>query len=90
MAQKTVAAQRENFERCVKRYKDAKTRAREEVLKGVSTPTLQLKLLESEIFSEDLFPEKVYLETDETAMAHSGENIFPAASKSDSAWGEDG
>ena len=32
MAQEAVAAQRENFERCVKRYKDDKTRAREKVL----------------------------------------------------------
>ena len=88
LAQEAVTAQRDNFERCLKRYKDVKIRAREEVLKGVAPPSLHLKLLNSEIFSEDLFPKAAYLEADESALAHSGENFFPAAAKLASAKGK--
>ena len=47
------------------------------MLKGVIPPALTIPFMESEIFSEDLFPKEVNLKVDGAASGSHGENIFP-------------
>ena len=50
---------------------------REEVLKVVYLLTLTIQLMESEIFSEVLFPKNVFLKVDEAVSGSHSENVFP-------------
>ena len=54
---------------------------REEVLRGESPLTFTIPLMESEIFSEDLFPKDVFLKVDEATSGSHREKVFPALNR---------
>ena len=60
------------------KFKDSKAALRNEVIKGISPPSITIPLLESEIFSEDLFPKEAYLKVDAEAIRTDERNVFPA------------
>ena len=78
LASEAVASQKLEFERRLEVFRCLKRKTREEVLRGETPPTLTIPLMESEIFSEDLFPKDVFLKVYEAASGSHSENVFPA------------
>ena len=58
-------------------WKTEKIRIRNEVLRGVKPPSLQVGLRDSPLFTESLFPEKVFREQDLKCMESDPTNYFP-------------
>ena len=58
-------------------WKTEKIRLRNEVLRGVKPPSLQVGLRDSPLFTESLFPEKVFREQDLKCMESDPTNYFP-------------
>ena len=52
-------------------------RLRDEVLRGVKPPSLQVGLKDSPVFTESLFPEKIFREFDLKYMESDPTNFFP-------------
>ena len=59
------------------KFKEAKLKLRKEVLSGVSPPSITTPLVDSEMFSEDLFPKDRFLEVDAEAIKTDDKNVFP-------------
>ena len=59
-------------------WKAEKAKLREEVLKGVQPPTLQITLQKAPMFSESLFPEKIFKECDSKYREMDNNTFFPA------------
>ena len=59
------------------KLKEAKLNLRKQVLSGVSPPSITTPLVDSEMFSEDLFPKDRFLEVDAEAMKTDDKNVFP-------------
>ena len=58
-------------------WRTEKLRLRDEVLRGVKPPSLQVGLKDSPVFTESLFPEKVFREFDQKYMESDPTNYFP-------------
>ena len=72
LASEIVASQRLQFEIQLDLSMTLKRKARLEVVKGVFPRALTIPLVESEIFSENLFTKDVYLKVNETAEGSLG------------------
>lgn len=62
----------------VEKFKESKLDLRKEVLNGISPPSITQTLLDSEIFSEDLFPKETFMKVDEEAIKTDDKNVFPS------------
>ena len=62
-------------------FREAKSSLRKQVLAGISPPSVTIPLLQSELFSEDLFPKTAFLKVDEEAIKSDEKNRFPAFEK---------
>lgn len=81
LAQESALAQLPRFESLVEMYKAQKTKLREKVLAGISPPSVELTLRKAPIFSESLFPEKIFREVDVKARDSDLTNYFPKMQK---------
>ena len=78
LAQEASRASEPDLKLALNQYSNLKSTLRSQVLKGISPPTLTIPLLETEIFTEDLFPKEIVLKVDELAQNSDTSNKFPA------------
>ena len=65
------------FDRQTQLYTTEKKSLREKVLEGVKPPSTSIALMKSSVFSEGLFPEKVFKEIDIKAREVDAQSFFP-------------
>ena len=66
------------LDRAATLWKAEKAKLREEVLKGVHPPNLQITLQKAPMFTGSLFPEKIFKECDSKYREMDRDNFFPA------------